>query len=135
MGQVCQAERESGKEDKNKVVVDAIKEFVEKNALDVNLSLQSVASYFKMSSAYVGRIFKQYENVSVGDYINGHRLDRAREMLLTSDFSVKEIADYLGFNNASYFITLFKKKFGATPKEFRLNVALGEERRLDGTQN
>jgi len=133
--QVCQAERESGKEDKNKVVVDAIKEFVEKNALDVNLSLQSVASYFKMSSAYVGRIFKQYENVSVGDYINGHRLDRAREMLLTSDFSVKEIADYLGFNNASYFITLFKKKFGATPKEFRLNVALGEERRLDGTQN
>ncbi|MBN2980839.1 helix-turn-helix transcriptional regulator [Cohnella algarum] len=133
--QVCLAEREAQKEDKNKVVVDAIKEFVEKNALDVNLSLQSVASNFKMSSAYVGRLFKQYENVSVGDYINGYRLEKAREMLLGSSFSVKEIADYLGFNNASYFITLFKKRFGMTPKEFRMSVALGEERRLDGTRN
>lgn len=133
--QVCLAEREAQKEDKNKIVVDAIKEFVEKNVLDINLNLQTIASYFKMSSAYVGRIFKQYENVSVGDYINGYRLDKAREMLLSSSFSVKEIADYLGFNNASYFITLFKKKYGLTPKEFRMNVALGEERRLDGSIN
>ncbi|MCC3374507.1 helix-turn-helix domain-containing protein [Cohnella sp. REN36] len=133
--QVCLADREAQKEDKNKVVVDAIKEFVEKNALDINLSLQSVASNFKMSSAYVGRLFKQYLNVSVGDYINGYRLDKAREMLHASSFSVKEIADYLGFNNASYFITLFKKRYGMTPKEFRMNATLGEENRLNGTQN
>ncbi|UVI29387.1 AraC family transcriptional regulator [Paenibacillus spongiae] len=133
--QVCLAEREAQKEDKNKIIVDAIKEFVEKNVLNINLSLQSVASNFKMSSAYVGRIFKQYENVSVGDYINGYRLDKAREMLLSSSFSVKEIADYLGFNNASYFITLFKKKYGLTPKEFRMNVVLGDEGQLDGSRN
>ncbi|MCA0757353.1 AraC family transcriptional regulator [Paenibacillus sp. N4] len=129
--QVCQAEREEQKEDRSQIVVDAIKEFVDKNALDINLSLQSVATYFKMSSAYVGRIFKQYENVSVGDYINGYRLEKSRDMLLASSYSVKEIADYLGFSNSSYFITLFKKKYGMTPKEFRMNVALGEERRLD----
>ncbi|MDF2717993.1 MAG: AraC family transcriptional regulator, partial [Paenibacillus sp.] len=133
--QVCLAEKEDQKEDRNQIVVDAIKEFVEKNALDINLSLQSVATYFKMSSAYVGRIFKQYENVSVGDYINGYRLEKARDMLLAGSYSVKEIADYLGFNNASYFITLFKKKYGMTPKEFRMNVALGDETRLDRSLN
>lgn len=126
--QVCLAEREAQKEDKSKIIVDAMKEFVEKNALDVNISLQSIAANFKMSPAYIGRIFKQFENVSVGDYINGYRLDKAREMLLGSDFSVKEIADYLGFNNASYFITLFKKRFGITPKEFRMNATLGGEK-------
>lgn len=135
LDQLCLAEKDTPKEDKNLVVVDAIKEFVEKNVLDINLSLQSIATYFKMSSAYVGRIFKQYENVSVGDYINGLRLEKARDMLLTSSYSVKEIADYLGFNNASYFITLFKKKYGLTPKEFRMNMTLGEDRRLDGSRN
>ncbi len=124
--QLCQAGQSPEKEDKNRIIVDAIKEFVEKNALDANLSLQMIASNFKMSTAYVGRIFKQYENLSVGDYINGHRLDKARAMLLDSDYSVKEIADYLSFNNSSYFITLFKKRYGVTPKEFRLNAALSD---------
>ncbi|WP_217592125.1 AraC family transcriptional regulator [Cohnella sp. GbtcB17] len=126
--QVCQAEREAQKEDKSKIVVAAMKEFIEKNALDVNISLQSIAANFKMSPAYIGRIFKQCEHVSVSDYITGYRLDKARDMLLGSDFSVKEIADYLGFNNASYFITLFKKRFGITPKEFRMNATLEGEK-------
>lgn len=134
--QLCQAGQSPDKEDKNRMIVDAIKEFVEKNALDANLSLQTIASNFKMSTAYVGRIFKQYENASVGDYINGHRLDRAKAMLVDSDYSVKEIADYLSFNNASYFITLFKKRYGVTPKEFRLNAALGGEGAMrDGSPN
>ncbi|MBB6734650.1 AraC family transcriptional regulator [Cohnella zeiphila] len=132
--QLCQSEPLPQKEDKNRMIVDAIKEFVEKNALDVNLSLQNIASNFKMSTAYVGRIFKQYEKMSVGDYINGHRLEKAREMLLGSDFSVKEIADYLGFNNSSYFITLFKKRFGVTPKDYRFHRTIGAEARA-GTQN
>lgn len=113
------------KEDRNRMIVDTIKEFIENNYSDLSLSLQSIATYLKMSPAYVGRIFKQYEQQSVGDYLNDYRLEKARELLIGSDYNVKEIADYLGFSNSSYFITLFKKKYGVTPKEYRLNVTLG----------
>lgn len=124
--QLCEEEQSQMKADRHKIVVDTIKEFIENNYSDINLSLQSIASYLKMSPAYVGRIFKQYEGGSVGDYLNGYRLDKACELLIESNYNVKEIADFLGFNNASYFITLFKKKYGVTPKEFRLNAALGK---------
>ncbi|MBD2848438.1 AraC family transcriptional regulator [Paenibacillus sp. IB182496] len=124
--QLCRTEPSEPKEDRNTIIVDTIKEFIETNYADVNLSLQSIAAYLKMSSAYVGRIFKQYEQCSVGDYLNGYRLDRACELLADSSYNVKEIANYLGFSNASYFITLFKKRNGVTPKEYRMNATLGK---------
>ncbi|GBG07979.1 AraC family transcriptional regulator [Paenibacillus agaridevorans] len=124
--QLCEEDPSHLKEDRNLIIVDTIKEFIENNYSDINLSLQSIAAYLKMSPAYVGRIFKQYEGGSVGDYLNGYRLDKACELLIGSSYNVKEIADCLGFNNASYFITLFKKKYGVTPKEYRLNAALGK---------
>lgn len=108
------------------MIVDTIKEFIENNYSDLNLSLQSIATFLKMSPAYVGRIFKQYEYKSVGDYLNDYRLEKACELLIGSAYNIKEIADYLGFNNSSYFITLFKKKYGVTPKEHRLNMTLGK---------
>ncbi|MFS0725267.1 helix-turn-helix transcriptional regulator [Paenibacillus sp. 1P07SE] len=124
--QLCEADRTPVKEDRNKLIVDTIKEFIESHYADINLSLQSIAAHLKMSPAYVGRLFKQYEQCSVGDYLNSYRLDKACELLVGSSYNVKEVADYLGFNNASYFITLFKKKYGVTPKEYRMNAALGQ---------
>lgn len=123
--QLCSAAADPQKEDRNRLIVDAIKEIIEKNFSDITLSLQSIASMLKMSPAYVGRIFRQYERESVGDYLTGYRLEKARELLRDSDYTVKEIADFLGFSNPSYFITLFKKKYGATPKEYRTNMMLG----------
>ncbi|WP_020617311.1 AraC family transcriptional regulator [Paenibacillus daejeonensis] len=126
LAQICQADHSPLKEDRNKLVVDTMKEFIETHYADINLSLQSIAEHLKMSPAYVGRLFKQYEQCSVGDYLNSYRLEKACELLVGSSYNVKEVADYLGFNNASYFITLFKKKYGMTPKEYRLNAALGQ---------
>ena len=126
LAQICQADHSPLKEDRNKLIVDTMKEFIETHYADINLSLQSIAEHLKMSPAYVGRLFKQYEQCSVGDYLNSYRLDKACELLVGSSYNVKEVADCLGFNNASYFITLFKKKYGMTPKEYRLNAALGQ---------
>ncbi|TLS48944.1 AraC family transcriptional regulator [Paenibacillus antri] len=123
---LCKTDADSPKEERGQLIVDAVKEIIEKNLTDITLSLQSIATSLKMSPAYVGRVFRQYENMSVGDYLTGYRLEKARELLSNSDYTVKEIADYLGFSNASYFITLFKKKYGTTPKDFRVNAALGK---------
>ncbi|QJD86953.1 helix-turn-helix domain-containing protein [Cohnella herbarum] len=121
--QVCREIHEklqNSEQDKNTVLMDAIKEIVATNYGDMNLSLQGIASMLRMTPAYVGRMFKQSEIVSVGEYINEVRLSRALEYLETKNFSIKEIMELVGYLNESTFFKLFKKKYGVTPKEYRL---------------
>jgi YesN/AraC family two-component response regulator len=105
---------------KNEALIDAIKDIINANFMDMNLSLQGIASLLRMTPAYVGRMFKQSEMISVSEYINEARLLQAREFLETKSYSIKEIMESVGFSNESTFFKLFKKKFGVTPKEYRL---------------
>jgi YesN/AraC family two-component response regulator len=111
---------QNSEQDKNTVLMDAIKEIVATNYSDMNLSLQGIASMLRMTPAYVGRMFKQSELVSVGEYINEIRLSHALEYLETKNFSIKEIMELVGYLNESTFFKLFKKRYGVTPKEYRL---------------
>ena len=52
-------------------------------------------------------------------YLNEQRLQRAKEMLLTSDMNVQTISSLVGFDNVNHFINLFKKYVGTTPNAFR----------------
>jgi AraC-like DNA-binding protein len=107
-------------QDKNDVLIDAIKEAIELNYTDMGYSLQSVASMLRMTPAYIGRMFRQSEMMSVGEYINEVRLNSALHYLETKSYSIKEIMELVGYSNESTFFKLFKKKFGVTPKEYRL---------------
>ncbi len=55
-------------------------------------------------------------------YLNEQRLQRAKEMLLTSDMNVQTISSLVGFDNVNHFINLFKKYVGMTPNAFRQTV-------------
>ncbi|MBO9609014.1 MAG: helix-turn-helix transcriptional regulator, partial [Paenibacillaceae bacterium] len=118
-----QQQREA-KENKNQALVDTIKEMIEKNYMDLNVSLQSIATLLKMSTAYVGRIFKQSESMSVAEYINHIRLEYAKHYIEASGCSIKDIVDKTGFSSLSYFSTLFKKKYGIAPKDYQTKFAL-----------
>ncbi|MBB6732957.1 helix-turn-helix domain-containing protein [Cohnella zeiphila] len=110
--------------EKHSALIDAIKEMIELNYRDRNLSLQGIAAMLHLTPAYVGRMFKNSEQLSVGEYLNEVRLQRARGYLETRSFSVKEIMELVGYVNESTFFKLFKKSFGVTPKEYRLKRAL-----------
>ncbi|SFI87455.1 Helix-turn-helix domain-containing protein [Paenibacillus sp. UNC496MF] len=117
--------RRGAEQDTNGALIEAIKDIIETRYADMNLSLQGISATLKMTSAYVGRIFKQSELVSVGEYLNEVRLTRAREYLETKSFSIKEIMELVGYVNESTFFKLFKKKYGVTPKEYRLKSNIG----------
>ena len=83
------------------------------------LSLSDAASAFGLSPKYFSRYFKKNFNCSFVDYLTGFRLDRAVDLLLSTDLPVSEIAPAVGFDNLSYFIKRFKKARGCTPLQFR----------------
>lgn len=100
---------------------DNVAEYIEQNYSDENLSAAIVAEHFNMNTAYLNRLFKASKEMSMGDYINSYRIEKAKLMLKDTDMTIEEIAQSLGFSNKKYFYVLFKKLKGMTPKEYRMN--------------
>lgn len=70
-----------------------------------------------MSEVNFRRLFKEYTGLSPVDYRNRLRLENAKAMLQSGEYNVNESAELCGFSNISFFIRLYKRKFGHTPKE------------------
>lgn len=111
------AKKKSGK---HADLVNQIVEIVEKNYMDENLSIQEIAERLKISYSQVRNIFKTQMQIGLSDYILQYRLDRVKEMLVTTTDSVKVIEEKCGFSNYAYFYRVFKKFVGATPLDYRM---------------
>ncbi len=86
-----------------------------------DISVRHIASAFSYNESYIGRLFKQNTGVTIREYVNRRRLERAREQLRNGWEPVTAIAAGCGFNNVTYFNRLFKSKYGVTPTAYRKN--------------
>lgn len=82
-----------------------------------DLSLTLMARKTNLGSNYFGTLFKRETGVSLTDYINTMRINRAKE-LLANGCQVQEVTYLVGFNSISYFSRLFKKMTNRSPKEY-----------------
>lgn len=106
---------------KTKKLVEHIAAFVAANAGENWLDLNYLSQKFEVTPQYISNVFKKYQNQNIKDYIAKLKLQKAKEMLLTTDLSVREISLTLGYANEVGIIRLFKKYEGTTPGEYRLN--------------
>lgn len=118
LGDVLGRESISADQSKNRYIVDAVKDFILKNYQDNSLSLTKISTIMNISSRRLSKIFKGEVEVSVSDYINDVRLERAAQLLSSTSLNVNEVVARLGIDNETYFYGLFKKKYGVTPKEY-----------------
>lgn len=72
-----------------------------------------------MTPEHVSRMYKKQTGVSLTDYINMYRIEKAKALLEETESSVSEIAVKVGYDNFTYFSTLFKKYVGITPNQYR----------------
>jgi AraC family transcriptional regulator, regulatory protein of adaptative response / methylphosphotriester-DNA alkyltransferase methyltransferase len=84
-----------------------------------DLALDTLADMAHGSPYHLQRSFKRTKGVSPSVYIQQLRLDRAVQELQETDQSIADVAKAVGFSSTPYFITLFKKKMGQTPAQFR----------------
>lgn len=105
--------------DKKAELVHRATRYLEAHFADVNVNLELLADVLGISPGYLGRVFKERTGRYVNDYLNELRVERAKELLLTSDIPAGEVGVRIGMQNASYFFTLFKKVVGTTPARFR----------------
>lgn len=105
--------RRSGKDR----LIQSIQDYIEEN-LSEKLLLNEVAEAFGLSPNYLSVLFKKSCNIGFSEYINTKKIEKAKQMLLSGDMKIYEVADSLGFESAFYFSKVFKKVDGHSPREY-----------------
>jgi len=84
-----------------------------------DISVENVSEKLGISSASFGKLFKDYTGKHFVDYLIHIRLSKAEDALKNSTESIREISEMVGYRDEKYFMRIFKKKTGKTPKEYR----------------
>jgi len=101
----------------SKQVVSAI-DFIA-NHLHSRVLLEDAAEQLKLSPAYLSRLFKKETGIPFSEYVNKMKTEEASALLLYTERTDTEISNLLAFSSQSYFIKIFRKHFGMTPKEYK----------------
>lgn len=84
-----------------------------------SLQLSEVAKRLYLSTAYFSRLFKEKTGMTFSDYLASCRIDRARQLLATTDLSIAEVSAAIGYQEANSFSRLFKARTGQSPSDYR----------------
>lgn len=87
--------------------------------LHEKITLSDLSEQVYLSEDYFSKIFNETMGVRPMEYINKKRIERAQMLLLTTELTIKQIADKVGITSNSYFSTLFKKQTLCTPEEYK----------------
>ena len=87
--------------------------------LEQNLTVESIASNFQISTSHLSRIFREHVGITLVEYLNVRRVEESQYYLRHTNKSITSISTQFHFCNQSYFTRIFKKYTGVTPKHFR----------------
>ena len=116
----CLEEAPTGEaEEKEKNLEEEICRYLEEHLYDPELSLNSVADQFGVSTKMIGLICRKKYNQTFLNYVRDRQIQHATEMLRDTDLSLEEIARQCGFANILTFRRNFKAVTGVNPSEYR----------------
>jgi YesN/AraC family two-component response regulator len=84
-----------------------------------SFSLEELSETIGVSKSYLSRIFKIDVGISLWDYLNRFRIQKAKELLLLTDETITEIAADVGYEDVGYFGRVFREITGSSPRSFR----------------
>ena len=102
----------------NEYIVSSAIDFIKKNYSN-KLSLDLISKHCYCNSAYLSHLFKKVVGISITDYINMCRIERAKHLLDVTNLTITQISGEVGFSDPSYFSKMFKKLQGVYPTHYR----------------
>ena len=116
--EVCSYVSDQKKLQGSDAVVSSIAAYIDINFGDCNLSLTGVADMFQISEPYLSSVFKQTQGINFSTYVEGVRIDKAKEFLKTTSLTVGEVADLVGYGSVNSFCRAFKRVTGISASEY-----------------
>lgn len=100
-------------------IVCGVQDYIEKHYREESLSITEIAEQLHLSPAYLNVLFKQEMKMTLKQYLNNYRLEKAKKMLEQGYDKITEIAEKCGYANSNYFAKVFKEATDMTPVEYR----------------
>ena len=83
------------------------------------ITLRELSEKYFVSEAYLQKQFKKYVGSSPSNYLKQLRIEKAKQLLRTTNRSIAEIAEMVGFQDTSYYISVFKSIEAITPLAYK----------------
>lgn len=112
--------RKLRRSDTNSKHINACKEYIYSHIKE-RITIEDLSDELGVSASYLSRLFKKETGDSVSAYIRRQKIEKAKNLLRYSDYSVIDIANRLSFSSQSHFIQQFREIAGVTPKKYRDN--------------
>ena len=106
--------------------VGAVKNYIHQHYAE-DLSLETLAEKVYLSSGYLSFIFKKETGMNLNRYIRVVRMEKAKELLCTTNMKVAQVSEKTGFTNVSYFCRSFREYYGSSPESYRKGTGEDEE--------
>lgn len=103
-----------------KHLVDSVEEYIEKRISD-DITVDDLCREFNISRRTFYERMKPYAEGGIATFIRQKKLTHAKNLLTSTDMTISEIAYASGFSDYNYFLRLFKKNYGISPKQFTKN--------------
>ncbi|NOU64366.1 helix-turn-helix domain-containing protein [Paenibacillus sp. LMG 31461] len=111
---------EQNKHNKHNSIISRIIKMIEEQYRDNNLNLRIISDEFQMSNVYLGKLFKDATGKSVSEYITDVRMNHVKQLLDNSNLSTKQILSQCGLEETNYFYIIFKKRYGVTLSQYKI---------------
>lgn len=123
-GAMCDA-MEAAAKNKNNDVIDEIKAYIHTHFARHDLSLEGLAHHYQLTPGYLGKLFRTACQISFNDYVKQIRLEKACGLLRDTRDPANVISEKIGILNTTYFYTIFKKRYGVSPAQYRAQFIKG----------
>lgn len=100
-------------------LIDQVKEYIHENYWNTELNINLLGEIFDITPSYLSKQFKDKLEISLLDYLNCYRMEKAKELLTDKKLTIEQIAAQIGFLSSSVFIRTFKKIENITPGAYR----------------
>ncbi len=112
------ADKLAPQQDSPKHMVAIVEKYIHDHYMDV-LSLDILADKVFLTPHYLSSLFSQEKGIGLNKYIKKVRMDKAEELLKTTNMKVNDICRAVGYTNLSYFCKTFRNEYGVTPDKYR----------------
>lgn len=99
-------------------ILEPVLQYIDENYMNV-IELSCLCNIAKVTPQYLCRIFRKTVGMRPMEYITDKRIRMAKQLLVMTDMSVKEIAEKVGYSNSGYFCTVFRRTEGISPGEYQ----------------
>lgn len=118
--------------DDAKVLFESVSSYIHEHYMDP-LTVSGLAEQNGVNENRLFYVFSKYAGIGPGDYLTAYRLNLAKELLITSDCPVGEVASRVGYSDPLYFSRIFRKRFSLSPSGIRAHFGERSKELLKNT--